>query len=352
MTIQHMDNFSMYGLGNGSHMLDGVYAQAQRVNIVADPDPTAAAEGSIVVTMTGFTAVLPILRYVLSSTEAIVGICERVWMPNLPTGDFDRPVVMDFRDADNNPFASLVLETTGRITFDYAGGSFTTTNPVIGAGGWWHLEMKYDTTGAGAFELRVEGIPVIQLDSLGYAAQGPVYQVAQSYNATNLGASTIYYKDFVVWDGSGAHNTDFLGAVVIYSLIPDSDVALNWTPVGGANGFSILDQTPPDDTKFISAPFPLPAAYKATLSNLPPDVTSVKGIMSMVRAAKTDGGDAGLQNSIISDPAAPAQADGANRPITVAQTYWRDVFEVDPKTGAAWLPSAVNAAELQINRTA
>ena len=37
---------------------------------------------------------------------------------------------------------------------------------------------------------------------------------------------------------------------------------------------------------------------------------------------------------------------GSDRPMTVAFTYWQDVFEVDPATSAQWLPAAVNAANL------
>jgi hypothetical protein len=71
--------------------------------------------------------------------------------------------------------------------------------------------------------------------------------------------------------------------------------------------------------------------------------------MTIVRAAKTDGGDGSLQVSVVSSGTA---GDGTNRPITVAQTYWTDVHDLDPHTSAAWTPTTVNAAQLKINRTA
>jgi hypothetical protein len=88
------------------------------------------------------------------------------------------------------------------------------------------------------------------------------------------------------------------------------------------------------------------------MTSLTGDITSIKCVMTMVRAAKTDGGDGSLQNGLISHPSAgPVTGLGQDRPITTAQTYWRDVFELDPKTAAPWLPSSVNQAHLQINRT-
>ncbi len=70
--------------------------------------------------------------------------------------------------------------------------------------------------------------------------------------------------------------------------------------------------------------------------------------MTVVRAGKFDGGDGTLQNGLIS---AATPVNGSDRPITVSQTYWRDIFEEDPATVAPWLPAAVNLVQMQINRT-
>jgi hypothetical protein len=222
----------------------------------------------------------------------------------------------------------------------------TTTSPVITANGWYHLEAILDVD-TDTFELRVEGIPVLTANSL--AIVNTIAQVAIGTRTTGTGAGRSYYvKDFVVYDGAGSYNNDFIGSVIVYNLTPTSDVQLNWTPSVGSNGYSILDNIPPVDTTFITAPNPPPAPYICTLSDLPPDVTSVKALMTFVRAAKTDGGDASLQVSLISDS---STGNGADRPITVAQTYWRDVQEIDPATSSPWLPSAVNAVEMELDRT-
>jgi hypothetical protein len=345
--IDHMDDFEIYGR-NKAFLTNGVFAEATAtgtdLELVADPDGISTGTAAFFHVATTNT---PTLRYVYSTAQDIAGWAGRVWMSILPDGNNKRPDVISFRDAGNSQYLSLRIETTGRMTIYGDGGTHTSPNPVISANGWYHVEVKYDTTGAGNIEVRIEGTTIIN-EALGYAGHGQVYQISTYYTGTNLSGPDMYIKDYVVWNGSGTENNDFLGSVLVADLRTIADIALNWTPSTGANGYSILDNAPPVDTVFLTAPNPPPAAYVASMSDLPPEITSVKAIMTFVRAAKTDGGDASLQVGVISDGVTGL---GANRPITVAQTYWRDVFETDPATTDAWLPAAVNAAYMQMNRT-
>lgn len=348
MALEHMDNFSIYG--STAVMTNGVYAEVSGQSaLVADPDGISTGQ---VYQQLSSAAAQATLRYVLGTSKSVVGQAIRLWMNILPQGSQDRPRVISYRDGSNNEIAYIIVETTGRLTFSDGTNTITTTNPVISANGWYHIESQYSRSGTGSIEIRVEGISVLLNNNLGYVGAANVFQIALHFFGNNFSSTIAYWKDLVLWDSTGTYNNTFLGSVLVHNLVPTADVALNWVPSTGAVGWSILDNIPPDDAQYISAINPPPAAYKCELSNLPADVTSVKGIMSMVRAAKTDGGDGSLQVGIISDAAGtPSTALGANRPITVAQTYWRDIFETDPDTAAPWLPSAVNAAQLQLNRT-
>jgi hypothetical protein len=142
--------------------------------------------------------------------------------------------------------------------------------------------------------------------------------------------TNVYWKDIVVWDGTGTYNNNFMGTCSVLDIDVDSDVVLGWTPNAGGVGWSILDNNPPtDDAAYIGA---AAAALTNTfgLANLPADVTSVRGGVIINRSRKIDGGDGNVQLGLISGAATGL---GADRPITVAYTYWKDVWEVDPNTG-------------------
>src|SRR3546814_20256984 len=104
--------------------------------------------------------------------------------------------------------------------------------------------------------------------------------------------TTLCRSDCILWDGSGSANNDFLGSVSVTDLTPASDVALNWALTGAATGAEAVDDFPPDDdTSYIYAVDPPPAATTMELTDLNADVSSVKGLIIFNRSKKTDGGD-------------------------------------------------------------
>lgn len=343
MTIEFMDNFSVYGIGGEAQMLNGLYAQIG-IGTVLVADPSGVA---------GVTLLSPNLgditfRRVLGGTRTRVGVASRIWCTQLPNTNHSKLIV--WADAGNNTVCELRLLTTGALQFRHGpslASAITTPGPVIVANAWQHVEALLDHNAAtGAIEVRVEGVAVLTGSALNTGTGSA--QISDFIQPSGLETLRVYRKDLIVYNGLGSQNNNFIGACIVASLDPSSDVALNWTPSTGTTGFSILDNRPPNDAQFISAGDPPPAAYEAGLTNLPPDVTSVRALQSVVRAAKVDGGDGNLQVSLVSGVSV---SNGADRPITSAFTYWFDVFEVDPATSAPWTPSAVDAVQMRINRT-
>lgn len=345
MSIQWADNFAPYGLHGVNRMLDGVYAQILGGQSDIQADPSGAA-GLVFVGATGGGFRLPLTTLVQTA-----GMAMRIWCSALPTDNGSTPQ-WEFRDNGNLRQGFLQILTNGQMRYtDNAGTVHDTAGPVVTANAWWHVEMKqFCNVATGTFELRVEGVPKLVLTGINTGAN-QIAQVVQFLSGSQ--APSDFIKDFVLWDTTGTVNTDFQGTVLVANQIPTADINTNWTLTGAATRFAALANAPPlDTTQFITAVTPPPSPYVADMSDLSGNVTSVRAVITMVRATKTDGGDANLQVGLISSPSSgPATALGANRPITVAPTYWRDVFEVDPKTGVAWLPAAVNAAQLQLNRT-
>jgi hypothetical protein len=77
-------------------------------------------------------------------------------------------------------------------------------------------------------------------------------------------------------------------------------------------------------------------------------VTSVRGIISVVRARKIDGGDANLQVGLVSGAGVDQ---GADRPVTTSFTYYYDVSELNPVSAAPWTPVQVDAMAGRVDRT-
>lgn len=352
MSLEHMENWQVYGIGGEAHLTDGVYAIATTSGIKADPDPSGM--GLPVLSMDGGFGGYD-LRYILNAQVATLGVAMRVYLPNLPgTGG---PHFIRLLNAAAQRLCYLAILPTGQI------GLYNDTNTLLAtsdlawkltAKAWNHIEVKLKADAAvGEIEIRVNGISALVATGLntlsGHAGPIALVDISGSDQASNNTA--IYFKDWVIWNTNGAHNNDFFGTVTVVSLIPDSDTTLGaWTLTGGATGFSILDTAPPNDTHYLDAAYPggVESPSQFGMSVLPVDVSSVRALQSMVRAAKTDGGDGQLQTSVISGA---SQADGVDRPITGAFTYWKDIFEVDPATGDPWTIAAANAINLQLNRT-
>lgn len=359
MAIDHCDNWSIYGgPGYENNLLNGVYASRGGFGISTfATDPDGISPGYVLHYDGGANnGYNENLRYIYSASSHVAGKAMRQWLSVVPGISAAYPYLASFRDSGNNVIAEVGINTVGGLVFynRVAGTSQATTGPVITATAWWHIECKIDTT-ANTFEIRVEGRSVLLATGQNFGGA----LIAQEAFATQNGAGSYwggnaYAKDLVYWNGLGTQNIDFLGSVIVTSLLPDADINFTWTPTPGATpGYQILAHSPPQDgVSYLDAPHPSPAPYVCSMPNLSGDITSIKAVMSMVRAAKTDGGDGSLQVGVISTAVAPSATGlGANRPITTAQTYWRDMFEVDPKTGVAWLPSAVSAINLQLNRT-
>lgn len=357
MAIDWMDNFNIYGTDGGrdARLLNGVYAETTRATLQVDPDPTAGGTMALQKFSGGLGGDM---RKVLSAAVTTVGVAARYWLTSIPSdsGAVHSPSFIVLSDVNNVAHIRLSADASGnlRALRNDNGGEVQiaiTASPVIIANAWKHIETKcFLDAAAGTLEVRIEGVPVLTF--AGRTASnipGAIVSCQQVAFRSGWDGPNMYVKDFIIWNGTGAANTDFLGSCQVMKIIPDADVALNWTPSAGVTGYNLINEvTPDDDGSYIAAPFPIPAAYKCSLSDLPVTVTSVKGVMPIHRSRKTDGGDGNIQVGAISGGSTGL---GADRPITTAYTYWWDVFDRDPNGNIAWTRLAVNAMNLQLNRT-
>jgi hypothetical protein len=352
-----MDDFTIYGTDASrvTRMSDGLWAQVGNVTLAADPDPSAG--GSYVLEF--FTSGTPIVRRVLSSAQTTVGVAARYWLNSLPAAANAAPQLVSVRDASNVIHGWVSVNPSGYLEYyrnDSAGAVLVgqSNSPVVVTNAWRHIESKIvlDTGTSGSVVVRLEGVQ--QLSVTGIRTTRDTGAVASCssvaiQNGIGTSATGMYVKDLICWDGSGSSNNNFVGSCQVYKITPSSDASLNWTPSTGTTGYNLINgTTPDDDSGYISATSPAPSPATFNMSDLPANVTSVKGVMAITRSRKTDGGDGQLQVSLVSGA---STGDGSNRTITTAYTYWTDLWETDPQGGGVWTKARVDALVLKLNRT-
>jgi hypothetical protein len=343
-------------------MLNGIWAgfegaAPEYVTIQNDPDPAIGAAGRVLRTRNANFTVSGARFALPAGPTETVGVGARLWLSELPSGNWSSSggPLIEFRTSGNITIAALTVLANGAIALatNATGGTTlgSTAGPVVVANAYNHVEVKFKRSATvGECEVRVNGSAVLTLTGLALGSLNPAILSLGSNSRPGVTTDCIAsWKDIVFWDTTTSFGNDFQGSVSVRDLIPDGDAALNWTPSTGSTGFPILDNSPPNDAEYISAGDPPPDPARFTLTNLPDDVTTVRALLPILRARKTDGGDCNIQMGL-----SPDNVDwtvGADRPMTTAFTYWWDVSPTSPDTLVAWTPSEVNGAQVRVDRT-
>lgn len=360
MSIQWADDFGRYGTGGGTggrgRMLDGlVYANLEG-SIVADPDPLVV-DGRCYQLGNGGTDWDTKNRVALPTViSGVARAALRFWPSALPNTSSRRMSPIGFQNGAGTIIAMLVVEQNGSIDVwgRVSNVNFTvvgsTVNPVITPAAWNHLEMEHNrATGSG--KVYVNGLE--RLSYSGVDIDDGNIELFHFLGAVgNTTATPSYIKDLVLADDAGSVNNGVLGTVLVGRLKPTDDIALgDWTPSTGTTGFNLLAKDAPNDATFLSAAdTPMPSAdMRFSLDSLPPDVTSVRALITVTRARKIDGGDGNLQDAL--SPNGTDWDNGADRPITTTFQYDFDVSELSPATSAPWTPLEVDNGQIRIDRT-
>lgn len=357
--LQWMDNFRIYGTDASrfSRLTNGPYAEAAGGSaggdLSVDPDPTAG--GFRVLSMGGNAN--SIVRKVLTAAQTVVGVAYRLWLSAIPAASNNALRIASFCDQNNVEHGYLTIDASGFLQYNRTDSTgdvniASSISPVVIANAWNHYEIKvvFDAA-AGSVEVRREGYTVLYV--AGVRTTRNTGAIASCYNVafrnTYFLGPTLYFKDLIIWDGTGAYNNDFIGSCQVYEIFPDGDTTMGWNTSAGATAYNLInDANPDDDTGYISAPLPLPAnPVEVTMTDLPLNVTSVRGVMSIHRSRKTDGGDGQIQSTLIYGASNSA---GADRTITTAFTYWWDMFERAPGN-VQWTKAIVDALRMKLNRT-
>lgn len=234
-------------------------------------------------------------------------------------------------------------DCVGRVSV-YRGGTFigASNNNVLRPDIWNYVEVKilFATGATGTVTVKVNGLTVCSLSTIQTAVTNAFC------NQVMFGASAqlVRIGDLYICDTTGAVNNDFLGDIAVRALLPSGAGSnTNWTLTGAATNYQAVNaSTPDDDTSYVSS---RTASQRDTyaMTDLPAQVTAVKGVQINLLARKDDASPRSIMPSIKSGA---TTADGADIPLGETYQFFSQMFESDPNTSAAWSVANFNAAEI------
>lgn len=358
MSIQWADNFGSFGVGPSSvpFLISGTpylylssWSYSQSPNgVVSDPDGSGGVCLAVGQNLSGVDA--SDNQLALPTPVNAVGAAFRWYMP----GGQKRQLHF-WVDNAQNPLYRLVNEFNGALSIYpystvYTTPLATTTIPVLTFNTWWHIETMLDYV-LGKITVFVEGIQVLQY-SITPSSGTLIYGLGFSPRVgENSGGGSCFMKDYVVYDKNGSINNTVgsIGPCTVYRLALATDISNSWTITGGTTVNGTIGVSPPNDANFISAGTgPIPAGAICGVTPLPSNIVGVRGLVTLQRVQKSDGGDANYQVDLISGSSTHT---GTTHSVSTSFNYQFDVVELDPATGEAWSPVAVDNVHVEINRT-
>lgn len=377
MALLWADGFDHYGLDE-TKMLDGVYAQVDYTG------NHATLSSSIVNTGTGSMyfdngseGSAFGMRKVLPSAVSKMGACGRFYFPDLPSNNVSA-VIFDFMTAAaNTSQVSVVVDANGCLRFfrgkvystsgfDTEGTQIAISDPIVVASAWNHIEVQvYIHATLGWVRVAINGVHRFAASALNTLATADnIVSVAQRVSRINgsAGSCDFYMDDYYLYDFTGVAATDtdfcptvdgsgvgtnYIGELQVMYLPPNGDTAeTDWVRSAGSNDYECVDELTPNDADYITSTTAGDLS-EFELTDLPEDITYIRGLVLLGRMSKSDAGAALIKYGMKS---VAATADSAAFPVTTTPTYWWTFQNTDPNSSSRWTRASLNAAWYRLTR--
>lgn len=215
---------------------------------------------------------------------------------------------------------------------------------------WVYVEAKITLGNPGTVALRWNGQPVSGIAN-------PISQRTNNatwtyYSGIRLGmnsgsqATSIYYDDLYVCDGTGSVNNDFLGDVRVSTLYPQSQGTYSSfaSPTSGSHVSALSDLTPDYDASYLTGV--TPATQDTYLFSRLPTGATVKGVQETILARKDDAG-AKTFATYVKNGASEQQGVLTFNALDT-YTYYLQQMDQNPALAVPWTPSNFNSSEFGI----
>jgi hypothetical protein len=252
------------------------------------------------------------------------------------TGD-----VVRFFDNDNAT-QCYVSVTSGGIIQLYRGTTLlASSSNAIPNGSWNFIEIRLSIANSGGvFEVRVN--EQVWVSFTGDTQQSTTLSTA---NRIILYGRDVHvaYDDLYICDGTGSTNNTYLGDVRIDTVRPNAPgAAANFSRQGGAANWENVDDTLTDADS--SYNFSNTVGHKDCFdcANLPSIVGTIFGVQVSLAARKDDAGSRTLRALT---RVASTDYEGGDLAPGTDYRFFRQIWEQNPNTAAAWTETQINAAE-------
>lgn len=342
MALLWIDGFDHYGSGLISSTLTGYgsYAQAQLAYAQTTPTPRTGT----------YCLRAAELRRVFGGAKTAVGVGFAFYMDELPGVDDDLEL-MTFRNANGDAQCRLTINPTGTVAlYTSASTKQAESGIVIVAGQWYHIEANFVPNGSSSsMEVRLNETTLF--------TKNPFTITGTPSNETSIfsldqGVTINYWyiDDLYAWDTSGSNNNTWIGDKKVHTMMPNGDSAVaDWTPNSGGVEYTQIDEIGPDgDTSYVYTGAGTNVRSEYDFASMPTNTNIVNGVFVVAGARKTDAGTADFRVDIVSGA---SESTGTSTGIGTSYTYYDEMFETDPATGALWTKSGVDGAKIRIVRT-
>jgi hypothetical protein len=255
-----------------------------------------------------------------------------------------------FLQLRNGTTAILNLSQTSAGKLQVGGGTAGPT--TIATGTWYFVELKVFINGASStYELHLNSASEIASTVYSGGSTG-INNISFTAGIPPAGFGSGHFNgqysfdDLYVLDWSASPNNDFLGDVVVETILPSADGGhTDFTPNSGTAHFSRVNEAsgtyPDDDTSYVAS---------NTVGNRDSyaygDLTTLAGtIFGVQRNLYLRKDSAGTRTVKPSTRISGTDYDGSAISPSTSYGYASDIQETNPATSAAWTISDVNGAE-------
>lgn len=367
------DGFDHYGTDE-TNMTDGVYAVSGGA---LSTSAVATGTHSYQLTTSADVDNTNSLRKVLPASETMMGVAGRFYFSTLSSSNSRYNIIDFLSSTPTRSQVSVTIDANGCLRFLRGRGYFTLSgengtliaqsDPIVTAGAHNHIEVQvYIHDSAGWVRAAVNGVHRFEATGLDTKYDtSNIVSIGHSLGISGgSGGGTYYIDDLYFYDFSGdsAVDTDFcpttdgvtgvatnyIGELQCMYLPPNADTAEDdWVPSSGSDAYAMVDEVSPNDADYISSSTATDLTELA-LTDLPVEITYVRGLQLLGRMSKSDSGAAMVQFGMKS---VAATDDEAERPVTTSPTYYWDFMNVDPNSSARWTRASLNAAWFRLTRS-